>query len=337
MAFLDNSGDIILDAVLTEVGRRRMANGNFNIVKFALGDDEIDYRLYNKEHASGSAYYDLEILQTPVFEAVTAQNSAINYGLLSITRRDLLYMPDIRLNTKITHCVTPRDGVLTFAVNAETATKLLTSLGGGTASKFIGKANALSTGDDAKVIYLETGLDTTELAANSTNRNTYLVGNDLIDTTMTVQADNRFFNGMHIDRRTFSAGATSTESTIPAFNSETTVPAGGVSAGLVNYSNYMITTAQNLLYAPTVDRIDHSIISGPRGVFACFNVNIIDSLRSISTATRPEEYNRSGKVSQNVYGDGVLYDYIDTTINVIGNNSTVVTQLPIRLIRYASG
>ena len=33
MAFLDNSGDIILDAVLTEVGRKRMANGNFRISK----------------------------------------------------------------------------------------------------------------------------------------------------------------------------------------------------------------------------------------------------------------------------------------------------------------
>ena len=65
MAFLDNSGDIILDAVLTEAGRRRMAEGNFKITKFALGDDEIDYSLYNKNHASGSAYYDLEILQTP--------------------------------------------------------------------------------------------------------------------------------------------------------------------------------------------------------------------------------------------------------------------------------
>ena len=48
MSFLDNSGDIILDAVLTETGRRRMAEGNFKITKFALGDDEIDYSLYNK-------------------------------------------------------------------------------------------------------------------------------------------------------------------------------------------------------------------------------------------------------------------------------------------------
>ena len=38
MAFLDNSGDIILDAVLTETGRKRMSNGRFRIVKFAFGD-----------------------------------------------------------------------------------------------------------------------------------------------------------------------------------------------------------------------------------------------------------------------------------------------------------
>ena len=37
MAFLDNSGDIILDAVLTEDGRRAMSNGTFQITKFALG------------------------------------------------------------------------------------------------------------------------------------------------------------------------------------------------------------------------------------------------------------------------------------------------------------
>ena len=77
MGFLDNSGDIILDAVLTEAGRRRMAQGSFRIVKFALGDDEIDYSLYNKNHPSGSAYYDLEILQTPIFEAFTQVNTGV--------------------------------------------------------------------------------------------------------------------------------------------------------------------------------------------------------------------------------------------------------------------
>ena len=50
MAFLDNSGDIILDAVLTDTGRFRLAkgDGSFKIVKFALADDEINYGLYDK-------------------------------------------------------------------------------------------------------------------------------------------------------------------------------------------------------------------------------------------------------------------------------------------------
>ena len=40
MAFLDNAGDIILDAVLTDAGRQRLARGNFKIVKFAFGEEE---------------------------------------------------------------------------------------------------------------------------------------------------------------------------------------------------------------------------------------------------------------------------------------------------------
>ena len=54
MAFLDSSGDIILDAVLTETGRRKMASGTFIIVKFALGDDEINYALFDLNHPSGN-------------------------------------------------------------------------------------------------------------------------------------------------------------------------------------------------------------------------------------------------------------------------------------------
>ena len=70
MAFLDNSGDIILDAVLTDTGRLRLAqgDGSFKIAKFALGDDEINYGLYDSTHSSGSAYFDLEVLKIMISE-----------------------------------------------------------------------------------------------------------------------------------------------------------------------------------------------------------------------------------------------------------------------------
>ena len=99
MAFLDNSGDIILDAVLTDEGVKAMADGNFKITKFALGDDEINYTLYDKNNSGGPAYYDLEILQTPVMEAFASQIGAINYGLITLPA-EVLYVPTLRVNTK---------------------------------------------------------------------------------------------------------------------------------------------------------------------------------------------------------------------------------------------
>ena len=62
MAFLDNSGDIILDAVLTDIGRKRLAAGNFVITKFALGDEEIKYGLWDSSESRGSACFELEIM-----------------------------------------------------------------------------------------------------------------------------------------------------------------------------------------------------------------------------------------------------------------------------------
>ena len=98
MAFLDNSGDIILDAVLTDAGRQRLAKGNFKIVKFAFGDEEINYGIYNSSHPSGSAFYDLEVMQTPILEAFTNNTSLMKSKLVTINRNNILYMPTFKLS-----------------------------------------------------------------------------------------------------------------------------------------------------------------------------------------------------------------------------------------------
>lgn len=104
MGFLDNSGDITLDAVLTDTGRMRLAkgDGSFRIAKFALGDDEINYRLYDKNNIAGTAAYDLNILLTPVFEAFTNNIASLNSRLVSYARNNLLYLPVIKVNNKST-------------------------------------------------------------------------------------------------------------------------------------------------------------------------------------------------------------------------------------------
>lgn len=103
MSFLNNAGDIIVDAVLTDVGRKRLAegNGSFRVAKFALADDEIDYSLYNAANTSGSAYYDLSLLQTPVFEPSTYSNAGLVSKLFSYVDQNLLYLPILLLNQNL--------------------------------------------------------------------------------------------------------------------------------------------------------------------------------------------------------------------------------------------
>jgi hypothetical protein len=164
MAFLDNSGDIILDAVLTDTGRFRLAKGDasFRVAKFAFGDDEINYENYDKKDTRGSAYYDLDILQTPVLEAFTNNTSMMNSKLITIPRTNLLYLPIIRLNTLLTN------------------TK---------------QAKASSTANDSFVISVD---DTTSKAFSDSDNNVleiagYIQGNNLIAASNFIRVD----QGLH--------------------------------------------------------------------------------------------------------------------------------------------
>tara|TARA_R110002020_G_scaffold348908_1_gene562531 strand:+ start:10789 stop:11721 length:933 start_codon:yes stop_codon:yes gene_type:complete len=120
MGFQDNSGDIILDVVLTDEGRKRLAkaDGSFEIVKFGCGDDEINYGLYNLN--TGSAYQDLSILQTPVLEAFTNNASSMKSMLVSIPRTNILFMPILQLNEKQVQTQVGASGSFIVAVDADT-------------------------------------------------------------------------------------------------------------------------------------------------------------------------------------------------------------------------
>lgn len=99
MGFLDAStNNIILDAVLTDVGRQFLArnDGSFSIHKFALGDDEVNYGLITKYGRTVGA----EKIEknTPVFEALTNPSIAQKYRLVSISNPNLLRLPVMSLS-----------------------------------------------------------------------------------------------------------------------------------------------------------------------------------------------------------------------------------------------
>lgn len=87
MAYLDNT-TITIDAILTKKGRELFAksSSDFKITKFALADDEIDYRLYDKSHPSGSNYYSAAIQAMPLIEALPDGSKMLRYKLITLLK-----------------------------------------------------------------------------------------------------------------------------------------------------------------------------------------------------------------------------------------------------------
>jgi hypothetical protein len=193
MAFLDNSGDIILDAVLTDAGRARLArgDGSFKIVKYAFADDEIDYAKYDLNHSSGSAYYDINILTTPVIEALTNNMSTMKNRLLSIPKTNLLYLPTMLLNEQ-DGSAEKRSATSsnTFFISCDDATdNFFTKQGTYSASgaDTIPQGLFLSGQNEEKntVIMVDQGLNTTAISKNFT------IDPTLLETQFIVEVDNR--------------------------------------------------------------------------------------------------------------------------------------------------
>jgi hypothetical protein len=339
MAFLDNSGDIILDAVLTDIGRKRMSEGTFRITQFALGDDEIDYRLYNKDHPSGSAYYDLEILQTPVLEAFATSNANINYGLASFNGNlNLLYMPSIQILNKSVE--TAGVGVLQstgsiyyVSVNNSTSTALkkafaLNGEGGG---RFYQRGFS-----NARAIHIETGISSSNAnpprTVDLSNQANFVEANNLIDSNFDVHIDTRFCTRV----RTLQPGQSTWNLTNGSANLElvaanSPIVASGNRLGLKHYKTAIIPSKVSQIAADEnnqVDFLDFSTMNGPPGVISMVMFVPISDIRTASA-----KYSLFGKTGQNLFGDGNTYDYIDTTVYVVGKTSGVQLQIPIRFIR----
>ena len=87
MGYLDNTV-ITVDAILTKAGRQALArnDGSFRITQFALGDDEIDYTLYNEDHPNGSQYNGEAIENMPILEAFPDENNIMIHKLVTLPR-----------------------------------------------------------------------------------------------------------------------------------------------------------------------------------------------------------------------------------------------------------
>jgi hypothetical protein len=355
MAFLDNSGDIILDAVLTDTGRLRLAqgDGSFKISKFALGDDEINYGLYNKTHASGSAYYDLEILQTPVLEAFTNNTSNLNTKLMSMSRTNILYMPTLKLN-KISSTLTDdnlqvrassmfqgaagqvatwADTKFVVAVDQDTWSALVKNEEGITAStnkpngadviQGFGGATTSPTGAEIRI---DQGMDTEAISP------TVGMDTDLVETAYIVEMDYRLGR-------------------IKPPRSQSPAPVNFIDDD--NVASYYITDTAYVINNPSVDikGVDDKhpkgpqAFAGPRGTIFQFRIHASAELQNSTYLFTQLGSSEDTDGAGNIFGflvaddrdvvEGKTTYYLDTTVRVIGANTGIRMDIPVRYVKIA--
>jgi len=367
MAFLDNSGDIILDAVLTDAGRQRMARGNSKITKFALGDEEVNYGSFNGAHTSGSAFYDLEIMQTPVLEAFTNNTSMMKSKLITISRNNILYMPVLRPNNRLNNGTAQHDGAAGkmsfntgYVLLADTRTEQ-----NGTATPFDqanqgilrGVSNSGLAGDTTNHIAIDQGINT-DAGGQSFK---HLLDTDLMETAFLIRMDHRLLR-LHQVNDAPNPGAipTSTRAQPNQFVDDD---------GIASYYVAMNDGTTFVEGRPGDPRmlVEKNGGRGPAGEGNApppGRVGIIDSNQSISTPSEIGEafpgplgsilrfYPRSSDFVRqstalfdelgNTGTSAVViktgteissYKYIDTLINIVGVTTGYSIDIPIRIVK----
>lgn len=311
MAFLDNSGDIILDAVLTDEGRRLLArgDGSFKITKFALGDDEINYELYDKNNSSGSAYYDLEILQSPILEAFTNNASSMKNKLITLSRNDFLYLPIIKLNEKVneTKRTQASFGINTYLITCDETTEI--TAGSELDFTTIGLIRGAGLDNSVNFIRCDQGLDTvaTEISPSRA------LSAELVESSYLIEIDNRL-------GKIVSATDRGRNASLSFIDDD-------------NIATYMVDNTQfvtDIVNTDTITETSDQVLSGPRGTRLQFSVVASDDLFS-------SEYFfdllGSNQNSVSVGGQTMNVKFIDTTVRITGMSTGYRLDIPVRFVK----
>ena len=308
MGFLDNSGDIMLDVVLTDHGRMLLArgDGSFQITKFALSDEEIDYSLYNKNHPSGSAYYDLEILQAPILEAFTNNGSTMKTRLQTYTNMELLFLPVLRLNERTLSNKRASNGAFMIPVNAETEDNSGSSVKSGIGRNLDGSIREGFIFGESLIgtsIKVDEGLDTTEISPRRR------LDDELKETSYTVQMDNRLCK---------LVDAQGTLASFDYLDDD-------------NIGYYTVDLGDTFVTEITDDTVSASeVIQGPRGTRLEFR---LQSSMDLNTSSYLFQQLGGTVTMDTEAGSTVSTQFIDSNIRIVGIKTGVMIDVPVRFLR----
>ena len=313
MALLDNSGDIIFDVVLTDEGRKRLAkgDGSFSITQFALGDDEINYALYDKNAAT--AQQDLSILQTPIFEAFTNNISSLKTKLVTIPRNDLLYLSILKINELPKGAKMHSDGAFIVAVDGTTennneAETPTTAIGINSSKEIIeGVIFGKSSRERTAFIRVDSGLDTSEIPPNGD----YI--SSLKETGFIVEIDNRLGSIASVDGAIIKT---------PDFVDDDNIASYSFQAGRAGDPMFVMDNTSTALGVTQT-------IQGPRGLKIEFKIKSSPDLEKSTYL-----FNLLGTDSTMTSPGGTQdIKLIDSVVRVIGESTGYAVNVPVRFVK----
>jgi hypothetical protein len=302
-SFLDNRKDIILDCVLTDYGRKLLAqgDGSFNIVKFAFGDDEIDYSLFDTDPGTESALRDADIMNTPVLEAMTNNAASMKSKLLTIATKNQLFLPIMKVQP---------------GSNYDSGSFFDNSYKGWAVPVNINTYNYLTASNSAKeqgIFYtgknngfrIDQGFD-----SNLTD-NTIELSPDLMETEYNVIIDSRF--GYLVDTNGDNAQVGPVDDDMMATYKFTYTPGDAY--------------VEKLIPATTSTAGD-TTIRGTRGTSLKF------SIRPSTSVTSDAYFDRYGvTVTVSINTTPVNFKVIKTVVKVIGANTGYFVDLPVAFVK----
>lgn len=324
MAFLDNLGDTIVDGTLTTVGRRRLAQagGCLQIVKFAFGDDEINYELYDNNLTT--AYESLTLLQTPIMEAFSNSKASIKYKLFRTMRQDLFYLPVLKINNgagsarfgsgvSAKWIVLVDDTTVNAALPSQTQTSGLDA----------GILNGFSPAQCPNKIMLDQGID---------NIAEITCPEELRETQYIIKVDERFAK---LWTPTGEGGAAQTQGVNSAGQGAATtsfVDADNIATYVLTTrnTNYVSTDAAFLMNQGSQSQPTGKAIAGGFGSRLSFKLVTLMGLRTDYL------WNVLGTTGTETIQGGLTsgeYKYIDSAIDIFGNTTGVSITLPIRYVK----
>ena len=252
-------------------GDKDWQDGTFKVTKYAFGDDEINYDSYDPNHASGSAYFDLEILQTPVLEAFTNNRSSLKSRLITLTNNNLLFLPQLILNENEAQVLTRRSPntnlskeSFLISVDKETESDLanITTL----SHRFIN--GDVVTGIANNHIRVDQGLLTNKLSPDNQ------LSAELTEQQYIIEIDNRL--GMITDPTSGEVGS-------PSFIDDDQIATYYVTFGVGGYVQFCKTGALTVSGNPS-DGVqlapDFEVIAGPRGTKLLFSIMASSNLKA---------------------------------------------------------